>query len=112
MLLEDTEKNTLTGECQIDILSFLLTTDFQHTGVFHGMQWNDGNPCSLPMEQKSLDITKRQPTNSTKHLAANKGTSQASVHCTQQQQFYPHCIHSVQELVPHDAAAMDFATVG
>jgi hypothetical protein len=112
-LLEDKEKNTPNGECQTDILSFLLSTDFEEMGVFHGMQWDVGHPCSLPMEEKSLNITKRQPTNSTKCLAAHMGTSQASVHGTQQEQrFYPHHIHSVQESVPHDAPAMDFATDG
>jgi hypothetical protein len=29
MLLEDTEKNIVTGECQIVILCFLLTADFE-----------------------------------------------------------------------------------
>jgi hypothetical protein len=105
MLLEDTEKNTPTGECHIDILSFSSTTDFHEIGVFHRMQWDAGHPYSKHMENKSPDITERQPTNSNKRLAAITGTSQASVHHTQQEQFHPNHIHSVQELAPHDAPA-------
>jgi hypothetical protein len=84
---------------------FFLTTHFQVTGVFHGMQWDVGHPYSKHMEKKSLHIAERQPTKSNKRLAANMGTSQVSVHHTQQEQFYTFHIHSVQELLPHDASA-------
>jgi hypothetical protein len=36
MLLDDTEKDTLIGECQTIVLSFLFTA-VSETATFHGM---------------------------------------------------------------------------
>jgi hypothetical protein len=71
MLLEDKERNTLIGECQIIVLSFLLVTKSESWEDF--TKWNVGSQCSVcnvHMKEQIVELIERQPTISTSRFAA------------------------------------------
>jgi hypothetical protein len=78
----------------------LLSVDcrLQKMGTFHGMWWHTGCPRPIHnayIKKQILEANARQPTISTRCLAAHTGTFHASVHCTLQEQWlYPCHIQS------------------
>jgi hypothetical protein len=76
------------------------TSTYLPVGAFHGVWWDFGRPISVRnvrMKEQIPEAGEREPTISTRRLAAATNTSHASAHHKlQYQQLYPYHVQSVR----------------
>jgi hypothetical protein len=96
MLLNEREKNNLMGDCEVIVLSFLLTTDCENGVNFSEGDgaFDDGRPCSVPnvrMEEHILEFINKLPDISNRGLAPRTDTYSAP-YITTQQMYIPSAV--------------------